>query len=165
MRRAGKIRHLGLTNFDTPHLSEIVASGAEISSVQVQYSVLDQRPASGLAALCAEHGVWLLCYGSVAGGFLSDRWLGALEPSAPLENRSLVKYKLIIDDFGGWDLFQELLRTLRRVADRHGADLRDNRQPLGSRPASRRRRDRRSPQSLACRRQCADNFVRAFRNG
>jgi aryl-alcohol dehydrogenase-like predicted oxidoreductase len=123
MRRAGKIRHLGLTNFDTPHLSEILASGAEILSAQVQYSVLDQRPASSLAALGAEHDVWLLCYGSVAGGFLSDRWLGALEPSAPLENRSLVKYKLIIDDFGGWDLFQELLRTLRLVADRHGADL------------------------------------------
>jgi aryl-alcohol dehydrogenase-like predicted oxidoreductase len=123
MKRAGKIRHLGLTNFDTQHLSEILASGAEILSVQVQYSVLDQRPANGLAALCAEHGVWLLCYGSVAGGFLSDRWLGASEPSALLENRSLVKYKLIIDDFGGWELFQELLRTLRRVADRHGADL------------------------------------------
>src|SRR5277367_1521156 len=123
MRRAGKIRHLGLTNFDTPYLSEIVASGAEISSVQVQYSVLDQRPASGLAALCAENGVWLLCYGSVAGGFLSDRWLGASEPAAPLENRSLVKYKLIIDDFGGWELFQQLLRALRRVADRRGADI------------------------------------------
>jgi aryl-alcohol dehydrogenase-like predicted oxidoreductase len=59
----------------------------------------------------------------VAGGFLSDRWLGASEPSTPLENRSLVKYKLIIEDFGGWKLFQELLRTLRRVADRHGADI------------------------------------------
>ena len=123
MRRAGKIRHLGLTNFDTPHLGEILASGAEILSAQVQYSVLDQRPASGLAALGAGHDVWLLCYGSVAGGFLSDRWLGASEPSAPLENRSLVKYKLIIDDFGGWDLFQELLRALRRVADRNGADI------------------------------------------
>jgi aryl-alcohol dehydrogenase-like predicted oxidoreductase len=123
MRRAGKIRHLGLTNFDTAHVREIVASGAEILSMQVQYSVLDQRPASGLAALSAEHGVWLFCYGSVAGGFLSDRWLGASEPSTPLENRSLVKYKLIIDDFGGWELFQELLRTLRRVADRHGAGI------------------------------------------
>jgi aryl-alcohol dehydrogenase-like predicted oxidoreductase len=51
------------------------------------------------------------------------RRLGASAPSTPLENRSLVKYKLIIDDFGGWELFQELLRTLRRVADRHGADI------------------------------------------
>src|ERR1700733_1542960 len=123
MRRAGKMRHLGLTNLDTAHVREIVASGAEILSVQVQYSVLDQRPASGLAALSAEHGVWLFCYGSVAGGFLSDRWLGTSEPSAPRENRSLVKYKLIIDDFGGWELFQELLRAIRAIADRHGTDI------------------------------------------
>ena len=123
IKRAGKIRHIGLTNFDTAHVRDIVASGAEILTVQVQYSVLDARPENGLAALCAEHGVRLLCYGSVAGGFLSDRWLGASEPSAQLENRSLVKYKLIIDDFGGWELFQALLRALRRIADRHGADI------------------------------------------
>jgi len=123
LKRAGKIRHLGLTNFDAAHLAEVVAAGVEIVSVQAQYSVLDSRPENGLAALCADHGVWLFCYGSVAGGFLGDRWLGAPEPSPPLENRSLVKYKLIIDDFGGWGLFQELLRVLRRVADRHGADI------------------------------------------
>ena len=64
-----------------------------------------------------------ICYGSVAGGFLSDRWLGQPEPAQPLANRSLVKYKLIIDDFGGWTLFQELLRALRRVADRRDCDI------------------------------------------
>ena len=122
-RQAGKLRHVGLTNFDTAHLREVLSSGIEILSVQTQYSVLDARPENGLAALCEKHGVWLLCYGSVAGGFLSDRWLGAPEPATPLENRSLVKYKLIIDDFGGWELFQELLRALRGVADRHGVDI------------------------------------------
>src|SRR6185369_15403247 len=45
------------------------------------------------------------------------------EPDGQLENRSLIKYKLIIDDFGGWDLFQALLRGLRKVADRHGVDI------------------------------------------
>ena len=123
IRRAGKIRHVGLTNFDTAHLREALSSGVDILSVQTQYSVLDARPENGLAALCEKHGVWLLCYGSVAGGFLSDRWLGAPKPMTPLENRSLVKYMLIIDDFGGWDLFQELLRALRRVADRHAVDI------------------------------------------
>src|SRR5262249_22755805 len=72
---------------------------------------------------CREHDIHLLVYGTVAGGFLSDRWLGAPEPTPPFENRSLTKYKLIIDDFGGWDLFQTLLRTLRRIADRHGTDI------------------------------------------
>lgn len=33
-----------------------------------------------------------------------------------LPNRSLVKYQLIIEDFGGWSLFQKLLQVLRDIA-------------------------------------------------
>lgn len=123
LRAEGKVRNLATTNFDTARLSEIIGSGIPLVSQQLQYSVLDQRPARHLAALAVEKGFHFLCYGSVAGGFLSDRWLGVSEPASPLENRSLVKYKLIIDDFGGWDLFQTLLRTLHEIADRHGVDI------------------------------------------
>ena len=91
--------------------------------MQVQYSLLDARPEHALIAAAQKHDVHLLIYGTVAGGFLGDRWLGKPEPEAPLENRSLTKYKLIIDDFGGWDLFQALLHALRKVADRHGVDI------------------------------------------
>jgi len=122
-RVAGKVRNVGGTNFDTAHVEAILAAGIPLASLQVQYSLLDHRPEKRLAALCERRGVALLCYGSVAGGFLGDRWLGAAEPAGELENRSLVKYKLIIDDFGGWAAFQRLLRALRRIADRHGADL------------------------------------------
>jgi aryl-alcohol dehydrogenase-like predicted oxidoreductase len=76
-----------------------------------------------MVELCERRGMSLLCYGTLAGGFLSDRYLGVPEPKPPFENRSLTKYKLIIDDFGGWELFQELLATLRKVADRHDATL------------------------------------------
>ena len=123
LQRAGKVRRIGGTNFDTPHLRQILAAGVPLVSMQVQYSALDRRPENGFSALCAQHGVALLCYGTVAGGFLSNRWLGQPEPREALANRSLVKYKLIIDDFGGWELFQDLLRALRRVADRHGSDI------------------------------------------
>jgi aryl-alcohol dehydrogenase-like predicted oxidoreductase len=123
LRAKGKVRLIGGTNFDAAHVRAILEAGLPLASMQVQYSVLDRRPENGLAALCQARGVGLLCYGSVAGGFLSDRWLGQPEPSAPPANRSLVKYKLIIDDFGGWSQFQELLRTLRRVADGHGSDI------------------------------------------
>jgi aryl-alcohol dehydrogenase-like predicted oxidoreductase len=122
-RIEGKVRNLGTTNFDTPRLTAILEAGIPLVSQQLQYSVLDQRPANSLAGLAAKNGVNFLCYGSVAGGFLSDKWLGVVEPATPLENRSLVKYKLIIDDFGGWDLFQELQRTLKAVGDRHGVDI------------------------------------------
>ena len=123
LKREGKIEHLGGTNFDTGHVAELVEAGFAPVALQVQYSLLDNRPEHGLIELCRRHDVHLLVYGTVAGGFLSDRWLGAGEPQPPFENRSLTKYKLIIDDFGGWDLFQALLRVLRRIADRLGADI------------------------------------------
>ncbi len=123
LQQEGKIDLLGGTNFDTPHTAELIAEGFPLASMQVQYSLLDARPENGLIALCQKHDAHLLCYGSVAGGFLSDQWLGKPEPKPPFENRSLTKYRLIIDDFGGWELFQELLATLRRIADRHGTDI------------------------------------------
>lgn len=124
LRRAGKVRLVGATNFDAARLGEIVAAGVPVATHQVQYSVLDRRPAGTMAALAEGHGVRLLCYGTVAGGFLSERWVGVPAPAlASLANRSLVKYRLVIDEFGGWDRFQALLATLAAVGARHGADI------------------------------------------
>lgn len=123
IRRAGKIAHLGVTNFDTPRLRELLTAGIPIVSNQVQYSVLDRRTAGAMTELCKQSGIHLLCYGGVAGGFLSDRYLEQPAPVGPLENRSLVKYRLIIDEFGGWDRFQALLRALSTVAEAHAVSL------------------------------------------
>jgi aryl-alcohol dehydrogenase-like predicted oxidoreductase len=123
LRCAGKIRHIGLTNFDQTRLEEIVAAGIPVVSHQLQYSVLDRRPANGMAAHCTRDGIALLCYGALAGGFLSERYLGRADPHPPLENRSLVKYRLIIDEFGGWDRFQDMLAALGEVAARHGTGI------------------------------------------
>ena len=76
-----------------------------------------------MVACCRDHGMALLCYGTVGGGFLSEHWLGRPEPSDALPNRSLTKYKLIIDDFGGWALLQELLTALAGIARRRGSDI------------------------------------------
>ena len=65
----------------------------------------------------------LLCYGTVAGGFLSARWLGRPDPAEPLANRSLVKYRLVIEEFGGWDAFQALLRAMDGIGRRHGVSI------------------------------------------
>ncbi len=123
LRRAGKIDRIGVTNFGVPQLRELLDAGVPVFSHQLQYSLLDDRPAHGMIELCRERGIALLCYGTVAGGFLSDRWLGRPSPAEPLANRSLVKYRLIIDEFGGWPLFQELLAVLRGIADQQGCDI------------------------------------------
>jgi aryl-alcohol dehydrogenase-like predicted oxidoreductase len=123
LRDKGKIANIGLTNFDVPRLTEILDAGVPILTMQAQYSLLDARPDNGMVDRCRERGIALLCYGTVAGGFLSERWLERPEPGSDFGNRSLIKYKLIIEDFGGWSLFQELLRTLAAVATKHGCDI------------------------------------------
>ncbi len=124
LREAGKIRHLGLTNFDTERLAVIAAHGIRIVSNQVQYSLVDQRPAQRMAAFCAEHGIVLLTYGTLLGGLLSEAWLGRPEPGrADLATVSQQKYMRMIDAWGGWDLFQRLLAGLKATADRHGASI------------------------------------------
>jgi aryl-alcohol dehydrogenase-like predicted oxidoreductase len=123
LRRAGKIAHIGLTNFDTPHLAELVDAGIPIASHQIQYSLVDDRARHNMVEYCRSRNIALLCYGTVCGGFVSERWLGRPAPQPDLGNRSLIKYKPIIDDFGGWDLFQELLSVLSCIAAAHHTDI------------------------------------------
>ena len=126
LRTAGKIRHVGLTNFDAAHLREVLDAGVPVVSNQVQYSVLDRRPEEDLAGLAAEKGVKILAYGPAAGGLLSERGHAAPDPGADsLENRSLVKYRLIVEEWGEWGLFQELLEVLGAIAARHGVGIAD----------------------------------------
>ena len=122
-QRKGKIATLGVTNWDTPAMDRFIDAGYDVASAQVQYSLLDRRPAGAFAGWCARRNVQILCYGTLAGGFLTEHWLGRPDPGFAFENRSLVKYRLIIDDFGSWDLFQSLLATLKSVGDRHGVTL------------------------------------------
>ncbi|RPE66630.1 aryl-alcohol dehydrogenase-like predicted oxidoreductase [Pacificibacter maritimus] len=122
-QKEGKIDKLGTTNFNTDQMQDFVASGFHVSTIQTQFSLIDRRPTKKMVDFCAANNIKILCYGTVAGGFLSDKWLGVAEPVGEMENRSLTKYKLIIDDIGGWDAFQSLLRLLRRIADKHGVDI------------------------------------------
>jgi aryl-alcohol dehydrogenase-like predicted oxidoreductase len=124
LREEGRIRHLGLTNFDTARLAVIADRGIRVVSNQVQYSLIDRRPEARMAAWCREHDVALLAYGSLLGGLLSERWVGRPAPGrADLDTASLQKYRHMIEAWGGWALFQELLAALRRVAERHGVGI------------------------------------------
>lgn len=119
----GKIAHLGVTNWDVAETQPFLDAGFDVVSTQVQYSLLDRRAENGLADWAAEKDLQLLCYGTLAGGFLTERWLGTEDPGFAFENRSLIKYRLIIDEFGPWDQFQKLLRALKAIGDKHRVSL------------------------------------------
>jgi aryl-alcohol dehydrogenase-like predicted oxidoreductase len=117
----GKIRLLGVTNFNTEHLQLLLNKDASIVSMQAQYSLLDRRPERHMTACCSGNNVALLPYGVLAGGFLSDKYLG--RPAPDTINRSLQKYRLIIDDAGGWDVLQRLLELLADIAGNHDSSI------------------------------------------
>ncbi len=120
----GRIKHLGLTNFDTERMQIIIESGLQIVSNQVQYSIVDRRPEVKMIPFCMEHNISLLAYGSICGGLVSERYLGRTAPStAELDTLSLRKYKKMIDAWGGWNLFQELLLTLKKIAKKHDVSI------------------------------------------
>jgi aryl-alcohol dehydrogenase-like predicted oxidoreductase/enamine deaminase RidA (YjgF/YER057c/UK114 family) len=124
LKREGLIRHLGLTNVDAAHLEMLLATGIEIVSNQVSFSLIDQRAANGLAPLCVKHGVHLLAYGTVLGGWLTDRWLGASEPDWERTGTwSQMKYGRFIRAAGGWDRYQAVLAAASRVAARHQVSI------------------------------------------
>jgi enamine deaminase RidA (YjgF/YER057c/UK114 family) len=70
---------------------------------------------------CLEHGIKLLAFGTLGGGFLSERWLNAEPPV--VDDWSKMKYQRYIDAAGGWAVFQGLLRTLSKVAERHAVSI------------------------------------------
>jgi len=124
LREAGKLKHLALTNFDTAHVQTITEHGIRIVSNQVQYSLIDLRPEVRMVPFCQENNITLLTYGTLCGGLLSDAYLGQPEPrSATLNTASLRKYKQMIDAWGDWHLFQQLLQVLKQIADKHGVSI------------------------------------------
>jgi aryl-alcohol dehydrogenase-like predicted oxidoreductase/enamine deaminase RidA (YjgF/YER057c/UK114 family) len=124
LREEGLIRHLGVTNFDTAHLRVLVGQGVPIVSNQVCFSLLDRRAAGEMSAFCLEHGIRLLAYGALAGGLISERWLGAREPAAhEIADWSKSKYKRFVDEIGGWGALQDVLGALAEVARKHGVSL------------------------------------------
>ena len=124
LKREGLIRQLGLTNVDTAHLGIVIASGIEVIANQVSFSLLDQRARRGMVPFCQAHGVHLLAYGTLAGGWLSERWLGRDEPDWERTGTwSQMKYGRFIRAIGGWEALQRVLHAAATVAARHGVSI------------------------------------------
>ncbi|KAG0598449.1 hypothetical protein M758_12G074600 [Ceratodon purpureus] len=127
LKEEGKIKTLALTNFDTKRLQIILENQIPIVSNQVQHSLVDMRPQTHMADLCNVMGVKLITYGTVMGGLISEKFLDAnisIPFAGPaLDTPSLNKYKRMVDAWGGWNLFQELLREVKKVANKHGVSM------------------------------------------
>lgn len=125
LQEQGLVGAIGLTNFDAAHLAMALESGVPVVSNQVSFSLIDRRALNGLTDLCLRRGVRLLAYGTLAGGLLTERWLGRPEPDWDDERTpwSLNKYRRFVAQAGGWERYQALLRALARLAEKHGTSI------------------------------------------
>jgi len=124
LKSEGLIAHIGLTNVDAAHLNVVRATGIEVITDQVCFSLLDRRAAGALSAVCLARGVRLLAYGTLAGGWLSHRWLGQPEPDWERGGTwSQMKYGRFLRVAGGWDALQRVLRAADAVARRHDVSI------------------------------------------
>ena len=122
LKKEGLIGAIGVTNFDAAHLRVALSDGVPLATNQVSFSLVDRRAAGELSALCREKGVKLLAYGTLCGGFLSEKWLGKPEP-AEITDWSRSKYKRFIDVAGGWQAFQGVLGAASEIARKHGVSI------------------------------------------
>ena len=124
LRDRGTIKHVGLTNFDTGRMQIMLDSDLRVISNQVQYSIIDRRPEVKMTPLCMKENISLLSYGTLCGGLISEHYLGKTQPSAAeLDTLSLRKYMRMIEAWGGWNLFQELLSVLNKIAQKHNVNI------------------------------------------
>jgi aryl-alcohol dehydrogenase-like predicted oxidoreductase len=106
-----------LTNLDTAEC------------LQVCYSLLDNRAGGAMAALCKEHGVGLLAYGTLGGGFLTDAFLGVAEPPPP-KDWSQMKYQRFLDQVRSRLSIVNLSRVTKGVLLSSGESI------IGTRPSA-----------------------------
>ncbi|MGX7092961.1 aldo/keto reductase [Hutsoniella sourekii] len=121
LQEKGKIRHIGVTNFDTEHLDQLVEAGIPVISCQSQYSLFDRRPEKQLLDYSIQNEIQQICFGTLSGGLLSDKYLGVDQIEA--ETRSQVKYQQVIDQTLGHLGHQKLLELLQAIGNKHHASL------------------------------------------
>lgn len=70
---AGKVRHIGVSNFDVP-LLERCARIRHVDSLQPPFSLIRREAAAELLPWCAAHGTGVVVYSPMQAGLLTDRF-------------------------------------------------------------------------------------------
>lgn len=128
LRREGKIRHLGVSNFGVAQLAEAVATGVSLALNELPYNLLSRGIEPELLPACAQHGLGVLGYTPLAQGLLSGKF-ASFDEVPPMRTRTRhFRGDRPGSRHGGPGFEAETfaaLENLRRAAERTGFPLRD----------------------------------------
>lgn len=74
LREAGKLRHVGVSNFDAAQLAAALGTGPVVS-LQMPLSLLDRRAEAAQLPFCQTHGLGVLAYSPLAMGLLTGKYV------------------------------------------------------------------------------------------
>jgi aryl-alcohol dehydrogenase-like predicted oxidoreductase len=115
MKAEGKIRAIGVSNFDAA-LLEKAQKVAQIASNQVPYSLLNREIENELVPFCKEQNIGILAYGPLGGGILSGKYKE--KPKFRRNDARTFFYNYYEEPL--WSKVQALLKELEKIAERHG---------------------------------------------
>ncbi len=127
LRKEGKIRALGVSNFGPKDLDEWMEVG-EADSDQIGYNLLFRAPEYEILPACARHGVGVLVYMPLLQGIMTGRWTTVEE--IPVSRRRTRHFASTREgtrhgEPGCEDLLFETLRRLKTISARIGHPMAD----------------------------------------
>ncbi|MDD5633709.1 MAG: aldo/keto reductase, partial [Candidatus Omnitrophica bacterium] len=116
--KEGKIRYIGVSNFDKKVLED-ACQQANIVSNQVQYSILERKIEKELVPFCKEKNISILSYGALGGGILTGKY--SERPNFAKGDVRSFFYKYYKEPF--WSRTKEVVELLKHIADKHKAPV------------------------------------------
>ena len=125
--RAGKVRYVGLSNFKRDEI-EACMSTRRVDVVQYGWNLFDRRMQRDVFPYCAENGIGVMAYGSLAyglltGAFTADMDFGSNDWRARADKMGSIK---LFHTLFGRDFFPRnlaVVEELKALAARHGRSL------------------------------------------
>ena len=117
LQEQGKIRAIGVSNYDAAWIKRAAAAGL-LASLQPPYSLIQRKIEPEILPLCREHGIGLIVYSPLERGLLTgkvtpDREFPAGDHRAKHKFFTRENRQLVLDS----------LRTIQPIADQHRVSL------------------------------------------
>ena len=117
LQEQGKIRAIGVSNYDATWLKRAAAAGP-LASLQPPYSLIQRKIEPDILPLCREHGIGVIVYSPLERGLLTGK-VTADREFPPGDHRA--KHKFFTPE--NRQLVLDSLKEIQPIADGHGKSL------------------------------------------
>ena len=115
MRKQGKIRYIGVSNFSVEQTEE-ASKYCQIVSTQPQYSLLVRDIEKDILPYCVEKNIGILSYGSIGAGALTGKFK---EKPVFKEDAERASFYTFFQE-QNWPKTKQMIDTLEEIAASHG---------------------------------------------